>query len=45
VCGFCGADAWVTIGTEDLQNDDQVNVGNDYVPACRTCADRIGGVR
>jgi thymidine kinase len=45
VCNFCGKDAWVTIGTEELKNDEQVNVGNDYVPACRTCADEKGGVR
>lgn len=45
VCNFCGSDAWVTIGTDKLQNNEKVNVGNDYVPACRSCADKIGGVR
>jgi thymidine kinase len=45
VCAFCGEDAWVTIGTDKLQNDEQVNVGNDYIPACRTCAYRYGGVK
>lgn len=44
VCAFCGSDAWVTIGTENLTNNSQVNVGNDYVPACRTCAAKEGGV-
>jgi thymidine kinase len=44
VCFSCGADAWVTIGTEELKNQEQVNVGNDYVPACRTCARKHGGV-
>jgi thymidine kinase len=45
VCGFCGKDAWVTIGTDKLKNASQVNVGNDYIPACRACADDFGGVR
>lgn len=45
VCGFCGDDAWVTLGTEDLNNNNQVNVGNDYVPACRTCAEKEGGIK
>jgi thymidine kinase len=45
VCGFCGDDAWVSIGKESLSNPEQVNVGNDYIPACRTCAYEQGGVR
>ncbi|WP_035519105.1 thymidine kinase [Halobacillus karajensis] len=45
VCGFCGNDAWVSIGSDDLKNDDQVNVGNDYIPACRSCAYEKGGVK
>jgi thymidine kinase len=45
VCKFCGEDAWVTIGTDELQNDNQVNVGNDYIPACRSCAYEHGGVK
>lgn len=45
VCQFCGADAWVTLGTEKLNNNNQVNVNNDYVPACRTCAEKVGGIK
>lgn len=45
VCSFCGSDAWVTVGTEELHNENQVNVGNDYKPACRACADKNGGIR
>lgn len=45
VCSFCGSDAWVTVGTEALGNEDQVNVGNEYKPACRECADKQGGIR
>lgn len=45
VCKFCGSDAWVTIGTDKLQNDNQINVGNDYIPACRSCAYEHGGVK
>lgn len=45
VCQFCGSDAWVTLGTEKLKNSNQVNVSNDYVPACRTCAEHVGGVK
>ncbi|MDF2010242.1 thymidine kinase [Priestia megaterium] len=45
VCSFCGSDAWVTVGTEALGNEEQVNVGNEYKPACRTCADKHGGIR
>jgi thymidine kinase len=45
VCGFCGSDAWVSLGTAGLINTSQVNVGNDYIPACRGCADNHGGVR
>lgn len=44
VCNFCGKDAWVTLGKDDL-NRDLVNVGNGYVPACRTCAYKEGGIR
>lgn len=44
VCGFCGSDAWVSIGKDSLDNSEQVNVGNDYIPACRTCAKEKGGV-
>lgn len=42
VCGFCGEDAWVSLGTAELKNKDKVNVGNDYIPACRSCADKEG---
>lgn len=45
VCGFCGKDAWVTLGTENLTNNKQVNVSNDYIPACRTCAEKEGGIK
>lgn len=45
VCGFCGNDAWVSLGTENLNNNNQVNVGNEYVPACRTCAEKEGGIK
>lgn len=45
VCHFCGNDAWVSLGTEKLKNNNQVSIGNDFVPACRTCADKFGGVR
>lgn len=45
VCGFCGSDAWVSVGKDSLQNGEQVNIGNEYTPACRSCADKHGGVR
>ncbi len=45
VCGFCGSDAWVSLGTENLKNNNQVNVSNDYIPACRTCAEMEGGIK
>jgi thymidine kinase len=45
VCNYCGADAWVTLGTKKLNNNNQVNVSNDYVPACRTCAEKVGGIK
>ena len=42
VCVECGADAWVTVGTDEIKNDNQVNVGNDYKPLCRSCAEKVG---
>lgn len=45
VCGFCGNDAWVSVGNDSLKNNSLVNVGNDYTPACRTCAYVHGGIR
>ncbi len=45
VCAFCGSDAWVTIGTDEIKNSDTVNVGNDYKPACRACAAKHGGIK
>jgi thymidine kinase len=44
VCGFCGSDAWVSLGKDSLGNAEQVNVGNEYTPACRSCADEKGGI-
>lgn len=45
VCAFCGSDAWVTIGTDEIKNSDTVNVGNAYKPACRACAAKHGGIK
>lgn len=45
VCGFCGNDAWVTLGKDSLNNNNQVNVSNEYTPACRTCAEKEGGIK
>ncbi|WP_141497610.1 thymidine kinase [Bacillus wiedmannii] len=36
VCSFCGEDAWVTVETKPQA--ERVTIGNDYKPACRTCA-------
>lgn len=44
VCRYCGEDAWVTIGNDSLQNTEQINVGNEYIPVCRSCAYEHGGV-
>lgn len=42
VCNFCGDDAWVSVGKDSLVNTEQVNIGNEYTPACRTCAEKVG---
>lgn len=45
VCHFCGNDAWVSLGLDSIKDkQSQVNVGNDYVPACRSCANTEGGL-
>jgi thymidine kinase len=38
VCSECGEDAWLSV--EVNKKEGQVNVGNDYKPMCRNCADR-----
>src|SRR5699024_11207414 len=45
VCHFCGNDAWVSLGTDKLNNNNQINVSNDYVPACRSCAEKVGEIK
>lgn len=41
VCSVCGGDAWVSV--EVNQKEGVFNVGNDYVPMCRTCANNYWG--
>lgn len=45
VCQYCGDDAWVTLGTEETKDAGQVVVTSEFVPACRTCAEKVGGIK
>lgn len=36
VCAGCGSDAYVSVETKE--NKSRINVGNDYIPLCRSCA-------